>query len=82
MMGKAMVAEGHQEDLEGQGAGPPPSWLVLQLNSQYLQYKYKYQKTWQGQFQNLFTLHYHQEDFWMGCQNISCWKLYFQSDFQ
>ena len=37
MMGKAMVAEGHQEDLEGQGAGPPPSWLVLQLNSQYLQ---------------------------------------------
>ena len=37
MPGKAVVAEGHQEDLEGQGAGPPPSWLVLQLNSQYLQ---------------------------------------------
>ena len=37
MPGKATVAEGHQEDLEGQGAGPPPSWLVLQLNSQYLQ---------------------------------------------
>ena len=37
MPGKATVAKGDQGDLEGQGAGPPPSWLVLQLNSQYLQ---------------------------------------------
>ena len=73
MPGKAVVGEGDLEDLEGQGAGPPPSWLVLQLNSQYLQIQIQIQdkKTWQGQFQNLFTLHYHQEDFWMGCQNIS-----------